>query len=182
MDEEINPAKDFLFKYINQNEKKFSKLFAQTKMAEVINDILKNCFDKISLMKSNDENLRILATGILHYMLTNAMITSQRKIEYKGTRIDIVIPDLKTLEKDPKKTLIIYISKTSDKNIIKKEIKKLEKIQPEKQNIWIVSNQNLKGYKNYSVQKNNSSFSNIIFDIGQFVNIQGYDKFKILRI
>lgn len=182
MDEEINPIKEYLFEYINQKEKKFQKLFAQTKMSDIINDILENCFDKISLMKNDKNNLGVLATGILHYMLTNAMISSQRKVEHNGVEIDIVIPDLKTLEKDPKKTLLIYIAKTLDKSIIKEDIKKLEKIQPEKQNIWIVSNQDVEFDKTYALQKENSSFSNIIYDIGKFVNLQGHNKFKILRV
>jgi len=110
------------------------------------------------------------------------MLPSQRKVEHKGVEIDIVIPDLKTLEKDPKKTLVIYIAKTFDENIIREKLTQLQNIQPEKQNIWVVSNQDLDFNKTYVLKKEKSFFSNIIFDIGQFVNIQGQNKFKILRV
>jgi hypothetical protein len=133
-------------------------------------------------MEDKEESIGVLATGILHYMLTNAMLTSQRKVEYQGIEIDIVIPDLKTLEKDPKKTLIILVPKTLDKKIIQEKLEKLQKIQPEKQNIWLVLTRDLELAKTYLIQKEKSSFSNIIFDIAQFTNVQGHNKFKILRV
>jgi len=90
---------------------------------------------------------------------------------------------LKTLENDSKKTLIICIPKTLDKNIIKEKLEQLQKIQPEKQNIWLVLTKDL-GFesKTYVIQKEKSSFSSIIYDIAQFVNVQGQNKFKILRV
>ena len=182
MEEEINPTKEYLFNYIEKSEKRFQQLFSKTKMAEIINDILDNCYDKVALMENKEESLGVLATGILHYMLTNAILTSQRKVEYQGIEIDIVIPDLKTLEIDPKKTLVICIPKTLEKNIIKEKLKQLQKIQPEKQNIWLVLTQDLRFDKTYVIQKEKSSFSNIIYDIAQFANVQGQNKFKILRV
>ena len=44
-------------------------------------------------MGKKDEAVGILATGILHYLLTNALLNSQRKVEYQGLELDIVIPD-----------------------------------------------------------------------------------------
>ena len=181
MEEENNPIKEYLFNYIEKSESRFHHLFSQKKMDEIINDILSSCYDKVALMDNKEEGLGVLATGILHYMLTNAMLTSQRKVEHNGIEIDIVIPDLKTLEKDPKKTLIICIPKTLDKNRIQEKLEQLQKIQPEKQNIWLVLTQDL-GYDNtYVIQKENT-FSNIIFNIAKFVNVQGDNKFKILRV
>ena len=182
MEEQSNPIKEYLFSYIEKSEKRFQQLFSQTKMAEIINDILDNCYDKVALMENKEENLGVLATGILHYMLTNAMLTSQRKVEYGGIEIDIIIPDLKTLEKDPKKTLIICIPQTLDKNTINEKLKQLQTIQPEKQNIWLVLTQDLGFDKTFVIQKEKSSFSNIIYDIAKFVNVQGQSKFKILRV
>ena len=180
--EESNPIKEYLFKYIEKSDDRFLQLFSQTKMNEIINDILNNCYYKVALMEDKEESLGVLATGILHYMLTNAMLTSQRKVEYQGIEIDIVIPDLKTLEKDPKKTLIILVPKTLDKKIIQQKLEELQKVQPEKQNIWLVLTQDLGFGNTYVIEKEKSSFSNIIFDIAQFVNVQGESKFKILRI
>jgi len=179
--EEESPIKENLFEYIKKSEKKIQELLSQKKMSVIIEDIISSCYDKVT-QKNKDENLAVLATGILHYMLTNAMITSQRKIEFQGISLDIVIPDLKTLEKDPKKSIIIHIPETSNKILIKEKIELLECIQPEKQNIWLVLNEDL-GFKNKTFEiKKGGSFTNIIFEIVNFVNVQGNDKFKILKI
>jgi len=120
---------------------------------------------------------------LLHYLLTNALITSQRKIEHDSTEIDIIVPDLKTLKKDPKRTLVIYIPKTSDIQTINEKITQLEKIQPEKENIWIILSENIQvGKKSFIISKENNMFSKIIFEIAQFVNVGGVNKFKILRV
>jgi len=183
MEVESNPVKEYLFSYIKKSEKQFQKLFSQKKMDVIINDITKNCYQKVSLMNNKEESLGVFATGILHYMLTNAFLTSQRKIEHKGIEIDIIIPDLKTLEKDPKKTLIICIPKESNENSIKEKLNQIHKIQSEKQNIWFVLTRDIElKVKTYVIQKENSSFSKIIYDIANFVNVQGSNKFKILRV
>ena len=182
MSEEPNPIKDFLFGYIKSKEK-IQVLTSQSKFTEIIDNVLENCYDKVITMGKKEESLAILSTGLLHYLLTNAMIHSQRKIKYNGIEIDIVIPNLKTLEIDPKKTLIIYIPKTNDINTIEQKLKKLKKIQPINDNIWLVLSKKLDFQnKTYVVKKKNTSFSKIIYDIGQFVNVQGQSKFKILRI
>ena len=183
MQEESNPIKDFLFDYIKKSEEKIQKLTSQSKFAEIIDDVLENCYDRVISMGEKEESLGILATGLLHYILTNALISSQRKIEYNGIPLDIVIPNLKTLEIDPKKTLIICIPKTIDKNTIEQKLEQLQKIQPIKDNIWLVITKKLDFQnKTYVVEKKNVSFSKIIYDIAQFVNVHGQNKFKILRI
>jgi len=182
MEEESNQIKDYLFEYI-ENSETIPKLIAEKKFDQIIEDIVKNCYDSILTMGEKDEVIGILATGLLHYLLTNALITSQRKINYKGHELDIVIPDIKTLEKDPKKTLIIYIAKSSDNNIINEKITSLEKIQPEKENIWIVSHESIiTDKKMFVLSKESNSFSKIIFEIAHFSNVGGTNKFKILRI
>ncbi|MDH5569926.1 MAG: hypothetical protein OEX98_09095, partial [Nitrosopumilus sp.] len=134
-------------------------------------------------MGEKDEAVGVLATGLLHYLLTNALITSQRKIEHRGIELDIVIPDIKTLEKDQKKTLLICIPKSSDINVINEKIKLLEKIQHEKENIWLVLSKNIPvAKKSFVLSKENNSFSKIIYEIAQFSNVDGANKFKILRI
>ena len=183
MHEESNPIKDFLFDYLKKSEKKIQELVLQSKFNEIIDNVLENCYDKVISMGEKEENLGILATGLLHYLLTNALVSSQRKIEYKEIQIDIIIPDLKTLEVDPKKTLIICIPKTIDKTVIARKLEQLEKIQPIKENVWLVIKKKLDFQnKTYLVEKKNASFSKIIHDIAQFVNVQGQSKFKILRI
>ena len=182
MEEESNPIKDYLFEYI-KNSSTIQELIKGKKFDQIINEIIENCYDKIVLMDSKDVAVGVLATGILHYLLTNALLNSQRKVEYNELELDIVIPNIKTLEKDPKMTLLICIPKSSDKEIIDRKISQLENIQPIKENIWLVLSENIQtDKKSFVLSKENSSFSKIIFEIAQFSNVGGANKFKILRI
>ena len=182
MSEASNPIKDYLFNYIEKSNT-ITKLISERKFDIVINEIVENCYDKIILMDKKDEAVGVLATGILHYLLTNALLNSQRKVEYQGLELDIVIPDLKTLEKDSKMTLLILIPKSSDKKRINEKILQLKKIQPIEENIWIVLSKEIAlDYKSFILSKGKNSFSKIIFEIAQFSNVGKSNKFKILRI
>jgi len=75
MEEESNPVKEYLFNYIEKSEKRFQALFSRTKMNEIIDDILGKCYHKVALMNNKEESLGVLATGLLHYMLTNCAMS-----------------------------------------------------------------------------------------------------------
>jgi hypothetical protein len=181
-EEEANPIKDYLFEQI-ENSNTIPSLIIEKKFDVIIEDVTNSCYDKVVSMGEKEEAIGVLATGLLHYLLTNALITSQRKIDYDGIDIDIAIPDIKTLEKDPKKTLLICIPKSSDIKKINEKITHLEKIQPEKENIWLVLSKNIPvEKKSFVLSKENNTFSKIIFEIAKFSNVGGSNKFKILRI
>ena len=182
MSEEINPIKDLLFDYIEKSNN-LTNLIRKKKFDVIINEIIENCYDKIILMDKKEEAVGILATGILHYLLTNALLNSQRKVNYQGVELDVVIPDIRTLEKDAKMTLLILIPKTSDVTIINKKIADLKKIQPVKENIWVVLSEDIPlDCKSFVLSKEKNTFSKIIFEIAQFSNVSGSNKFKILQI
>jgi len=182
MSDEENPIKDYLFEYIEKSNT-IPKLISEKKFDIVIDEIIENCYEKIILMDKKEESVGILATGLLHYLLTNALLNSQRKVEYKGLELDIVIPDVRTLEKDAKMTLLILIPKSSDKKIIDEKISQLNEIQPNKDNIWVVLSEDISvDSKSFVLSKGNNSFSKIIFEIAQFSNVGKSNKFKILRI
>ena len=180
--DEVNPIKDYLFDYIEKS-KNIENLIREKKFDVIINEIVENCYDKVISMGKKEEAVGILATGILHYLLTNALLSSQRKVDYQGMELDIVIPDIRTLEKDAKMSLLILIPKSSDKKIIDEKISQLRKIQPTKENIWAVLSEDIQlDCKSFVLSKENNSFSKIIFEIAQFSNVGGSNKFKILRI
>ncbi len=182
MSEESNPIKDYLFNYI-ENSKTIPKLIAEQKFDVIIDEITQNCYDDIVLMDEKEVAIGILATGLLHYLLTNALLNSQRKVEFHGLELDIVIPDVKTLEKDSKMTLLILIPKSSDKQIINQKISQLESVQPISENIWVVLSEDIPiDCKSFVLSKESNSFSKIIFEISQFSNVGKSNKFKILRI
>ena len=181
-DKESDRIKDYLFEYI-KNSKTIPGLIAGKKFDQVITDVTNNCYDQILSMGKKDKVVRVLATVLLHYLLTSALITSQRKVQYKGKDLDIVIPDTKTLEKDPKKSLLICIAESSDVEKTREQVAALDEIQPEGGNIWLVSSKEIKVAKRtFVLDKESNSFSRIIFEIAEFSNVGGSNKFKILRI
>jgi len=75
MEEETNPIKDYLFEYI-KNSEIIPKLIIEKKFDQIIEDITKNCYEQIISMDEKDKAVGVLATGLLHYLLTNALIPS----------------------------------------------------------------------------------------------------------
>lgn len=182
MQEESNPVKELLFEYIKNHEEKIQQLILQNRFDTIISEIIDNTYDKITSLGSKEETLATLATGILHYLLTSALIPSQRKISVKGIEVDIIIPDSKTLEIDPKKTLIIMIPKSNEPNEIQQMLAQMNAIQPIRENIWLVLSSESNFENRSFIIGKNISFTNIIFEISQFVNVNNQNKFKILKI
>ena len=182
MNKESNPIKELFFEYI-ANSQTIPELIIKRQFDKVIKQATADCYDIVLSMDEKDNAVGIFATGLLHYLLTCALVKSQRVINYKEIELDVVIPDIKTLEQDPKKALIICIPKSSEINTLRQKIMELEKIQPEKDNIWMVLSEDIQtGKKTFVLSQKINSFSNIIFEIAQFSNVGGSDKFKILKI
>ena len=63
------------------------------------------------------------------------------------------------------------------------KIAQLKKIQPMKENIWVILSEDISiDCKSFVLSKENNSFSKIIFEIAQFSNVGKSNKFKILKI
>ena len=100
----------------------------------------------------NEKPLSLLCEAFLHFLLTATSLPSQRKVMLKDIEIDLVIPDLKYLNKDPNKSLIIKFDRGTS---IKHYIDKLHNtISINKENIWIISVNPLNiDYRNYVIYK-----------------------------
>jgi len=125
------------------------------KIKEILSKTIATIYEKKENIDSDynnfEKSLSILCEAFLHFLLTITSLPSQRKIMLNELEIDLVIPDIKTLYKDPKKTLIIKFDK--DSSTIE-YIKKLDNIQKIKENIWIVSATSLEiNYRNYVIYK-----------------------------
>lgn len=125
------------------------------KIKEILSKTIATIYEKKENIDSDynnfEKSLSLLCEAFLHFLLTITSLPSQRKIMLNELEIDLVIPDIKTLYKDPKKTLIIKFDK--DSSTIE-YIKKLDNIQKIKENIWIVSATPLEiNYRNYVIYK-----------------------------
>ena len=181
--ETVSLVKDILYQELSSvTEEKIQSHISNKKSPKIISEIISRCYPKILQLKGEiHENMVIFGESFLHFLLTLSLIPSQRKIVFRETKIDIIIPDLKSLTINPKDSLIIYFIKSTDKKLAKQRLGELEKIQPIKENIWIIANSKLEtSYRVYYIKKSNS-FSKILDDISEFLSLRKQNKLKILK-
>jgi hypothetical protein len=141
-------------------------------------DILEEC-KKLMGTDSNEESLADLYEALLHFLLTASMLPSERKVNLKGTEIDIVVPSVKMLKKNPNMALVVQIIRGNE------ELKKLQQtksIQPYDENIWLLSARKLEtSHTNYYVGSRLYPYSRIIIDIHAFLIHKGHRGLKLLH-
>lgn len=102
---------------------------------------------------------------------------SVRKVRIERMNLDVVIPNLRSLRNFPEEAIIIQIVKDS-KGITKDQQKDIATIQPNVNNIWVISKEPISGdYINYTADSRNEkrttfqrrNFHDIIVDIDAFL-------------
>ncbi|MDP9489993.1 MAG: hypothetical protein M3P28_07325 [Thermoproteota archaeon] len=136
----------------------------------------------------NDENVGSLCEALLHFMLTTRTLPSVRKVTIEKMNLDLVIPGLHVLRNFPEKAIIIQIVKDSQ-GITEDERKDIATIQPNVNNIWVVTKEPASGdYVNYTAEcgKENTTFQrrnfhDIIVDIDAFLKKTNDRTFRIFH-
>ncbi len=173
--------KDILYSTIDKigKEKIRMEVTSEIEMSErCCNEILEGCKNRMG-DELDDESFGNLCEALLHFMLTASLLPSERKVSWKGSELDLVIPSLKMLSKNPEKTLVIQIIK---RNAALTKIKHAESVQPHDANIWIVSARELEvDHKNYYVGSREFPYSRIVLDINAFLVGNGDRGLKLLH-
>ena len=142
------------------------------------NEIIEECKKKMG-NELNDESLVNLCEALIHFLLTASILPSERKVNWKGAELDLVIPSLKMLNKSPDKALVIQMIKGES------EVRKIgyaKSVQPFDDNIWMVSAKHIDtNYKNYYVGSRSLPFSRILLDINTFLVHKGDRGLKLLH-
>ena len=179
-------VKDILYNAINNyKEYKIVSDIAQGNSSETLNAICNECVPLLETLEgSKSENLISFAESFIHYLLTVALIPSQRKTTHAGIEIDVAIPDVTTLASSPQDAIIITFPKTNDHQFIQKRVTELTKIQPHKDNIWFVLENALPlEARIYIINQNEKThFTNIINDMIGFLSNKKQSKLKLFRI
>jgi hypothetical protein len=178
--------KEMLYDSIrNYQEHKIISDIAQGDSPQTINALCSECMPILEKIEGErSEKIVSFAEGLIHYLLTVALIPSQRKIIFSSIDVDIVIPDISTLSSTPEDALVIAFPKTSDPLSIRKRVTELTKIQPHKENIWLVLENELSlDVKTYKIDNSGKEpFMNIINDIIWFTSNRKQSKLKIFKI
>ena len=177
--------KDVLYDAISHyGEKRIFSDIVQGDSPDVINTIVEHCLTNLEKLEESKPEMRgALAEGLLHYLLTIALIPSQRKTSFESVDIDVAIPDTKTLSSSPQDVILISFPKTDNPELVKSQINKIKSIQPNTNNIWVVVDDNIKlDAKVYSIKKDGLAFANIINDLISFSSNKKQSKLKIFKI
>jgi hypothetical protein len=173
--------KDILYSTIDSigKEKIRMEVIAKIESSErYCNEILDKCKSNLDHCL-DDESLAALCEALLHFMLTASMLPSERKVNWKGSQLDLVVPSLKMLSNCPEKSLVIQIIKRKAEL---PKIKHAESVQPHNGNIWIVSAKRLEvDHKNYYINSNKFPYSRIVLDINAFLLHKGDRGLKLLH-
>jgi hypothetical protein len=177
--------KDILYQAISQyEEKRIVSDIAQGESPTTISAIFEYCMPNLEKVGWHNPEIRgAFAEGLTHYMLTLALIPSQRTTFVKSIDIDVAVPDVKTLASSPDDAVVIIFPKTDESRAIKEHVAKLKKIQPKSENIWVVVDKAIPvDAKIYTLDNKEFTFSNIINDLISFTSNKKQSKLKIFKI
>lgn len=181
MQGDTSPIKDILYSEIGKiGEGEIQRRIAKDS-AGLISEILHDCIPKIDALQGDkDENFCGFAESLLHYLLTNALVPSQRKVAVRGVEVDVVIPDVRTLLSHPENAVIIHFARS--RNGLAERLAALGGIQPVSGNIWAVTrNMRIDGHRTYQMA-DGAGFENILGDASEFTSSAPQSKFRIFKI
>jgi len=177
---ESSPIKDALYAKIDSlGQNQIHELLSKGKFLEVFEKIYEPVIDNIYDI---DEYVKhgTLVESLTHYLFTEMLIPSQRKITFEDIEIDMIIPNTVELQKDNQNVIVIFFVKTSNIKQIKKKNQDIKKIQKDDANIWVISKEYIKiPQSTYITQK--QSFAKFLKDVQNFIKIKKMNKLNIFK-
>ncbi len=174
-------VKDLLYSAINEigREKIRMDVASDVDVCEkYCMEIINKCESRLG-SEANDETLATLCEALLHFMLTASLLPSERKVNVHGADLDVVIPSTRILAKSPDKSLVIQVIRRND---LAAKVKQAESVQPNSENIWLISAKQLQArHRNYHLGSGSLQYSLIISDISAFLSERGDRGLKLLH-
>ena len=178
---ESSPIKDALYAEIDRiSQDKINELLLKKEFSVIFQNIFEKAIDKIKENVSEDEKVGALAESLTHYLFTEMLVPSQRKISYENVELDLVIPNTLELKKNSQNVIIVLFIKTSDMIEIQKRISQIKTIQQEDDNIWVIS-KHLLDISQKSYATNKISFVEFLSDAQNFIETKNMNKLNIFK-
>ena len=177
---ESSPIKDTLYAKIDDiGQEHIHKLMLNGKFSELFEKIFESTVNSLDGINEYEKH-GTLAESLTHYLFTEMLIPSQRKISFKNTELDMIIPNIAELKKNSDNTILIFFVKTSNIDEIKQRIQKIKMIQNSDSNVWVISKNNIQiPQTTYTTKK--ESFSKFLKDTQTFVNTKKINKLNIFK-
>ena len=178
---ESSPIKDALYAEIDRiGQDKINELLLKKEFSIIFDSVFDNALSNINEKISKEEKFGTLAESITHYLFTEMLVPSQRKISYENIELDLVIPNTLELKKNSKNTIILFFVKNSNMTEIQNKILEIKKIQEKDDNIWVISKQ-LLDISQRSYMTNRVSFGEFLRDAQNFVQEKNMSKLNIFK-
>tara|TARA_B100000686_G_scaffold347555_1_gene436534 strand:+ start:970 stop:1515 length:546 start_codon:yes stop_codon:yes gene_type:complete len=178
---EISPIKDVLYAEIDKiGQEQIHTLLVEEKFSELFEKIYESSINKIDGDLDEYEKHGTLAESFTHYLFTEMLIPSQRKITFENIELDMIIPNTAELKKNINNVVLLHFVKTSKNDEIKLKIQKMKEIQKSDANIWVISKENI-SIPQVSFTTKRDSFSRFLKDVQDFVKIKEMNKLNIFK-
>ena len=177
---ENSPIKDALYANIDDiGQERIHKLMLNGKFSELFEKIYETTINSIDGINEYEKH-GVVAESLTHYLFTEMLIPSQRKISFKNTELDMIIPNILELKKNSDNAILIFFVKTSNIDKIKQRIQEIKKIQNSDANIWVISKDDIQIPQiTYTTKK--ESFSKFLKDIQTFIKTKNTNKLNIFK-
>ena len=177
---ESSPIKDALYANIDDvGQERIHKLILNNKFTELFEKIFETTINSLDGINEYEKH-GIVAESLTHYLFTEMLIPSQRKISFKNTELDMIIPSIAELKKNSDNVILIFFAKTSNINEIKQRVQEIKMIQNSDSNICVISKDNIQiPQTTYTTKK--ESFSKFLKYIQTFVKTKKINKLNIFK-
>ena len=177
---ESYPIKDTLYAKIDDiGQERIHKLMLSGKFSELFEKIFETTINSIDGINEYEKH-GVVAESLTHYLFTEMLIPSQRKISFKNIELDMIIPSIAELKKNSDNTILIFFAKTSNIDEIKQRIQEIKMIQNSDSNIWVISKDDIQiPQTTYTTKK--ESFSKFLKDAQTFIRIKKMYKLNIFK-
>ena len=177
---EDSPIKDALYAKIDDlGQERIHKLILDNKFSELFEKIYENTINCIDTVNEYEKHGTV-AESLTHYLFTEMLIPSQRKISFKNIELDMIIPSIAELKKNSDNTILIFFAKTSNIDEIKQRIQEIKMIQNSDSNIWVISKNDIQiPQTTYTIKK--ESFTKFLKDAQTFIKTKEMDKLSIFK-
>jgi hypothetical protein len=177
---ESSPIKDALYTKIDDiGQEKIQQLLLKGKFSELFEKIYEPVIQRVNNIEEY-EKYGTLAESLTHYLFTEMLIPSQRKISFKNIELDMIIPNTTELQKNSHDTVVIFFVKTSNIKKIKERIQDIKKIQKNDKNIWIILKEHV-GIPQSTYITEKESFGRFLKDAQNFIKIKNMNKLNIFK-
>lgn len=161
-------VKSIVYDHIDEmGRENIREILSSSHGQEYLCEIVDVCRRKVQSRGGNHESELGMLTTILHFTMSLAAVPSHRKVVNNGVELDVVVPDLRTLQKSPESALVMCILAP---DTAAEQVSQIVDTLDSRAKIITVLVQNPGNLKYDTYAVDDSTFQNIIRDVRAFLD------------